>query len=244
MGPGKLRLQRRQHRLGGSAAFDANNPAWTSGLLRGVMACNDQTMDLAGIRDGTSSTIMAGEVRAGVNNTDLRGVWAMGVAGASILAGYGSVSETGTICGGTADANGPNACGSGGESDDIFGFQDTAGDAALDCMDVVSATSSSGSGGVATVRSLHPNGANVVFADDSVHFISNSVETSGLRGALDNNLPVWDRLICSSDRHAVDASDLLVRRSQWSTWAPGASADSGSRATGDGTPRPLRGGRK
>jgi prepilin-type processing-associated H-X9-DG protein len=59
------------------------------------------------------------------------------------------------------------------------------------------------------VRSLHPNGANVVFADNSVHFVSNSIETSGLLGSSDPGFwPVWDRLICSSDRHAVDAGKL------------------------------------
>jgi prepilin-type processing-associated H-X9-DG protein len=61
----------------------------------------------------------------------------------------------------------------------------------------------------ATVRSLHPNGVNVVFADNSVHFIPNSVETSGVWGDANPGFwPVWDRLICSGDRHPVDLSKI------------------------------------
>jgi prepilin-type processing-associated H-X9-DG protein len=61
----------------------------------------------------------------------------------------------------------------------------------------------------ATVRSLHPNGANVVFADNSVHFIQNSIETSGEDGDAGATFwPVWDRLICSGDRYPVDLSKI------------------------------------
>jgi prepilin-type processing-associated H-X9-DG protein len=129
---------------------------------------------------------------------DRRGIWAMGAAGSSVLAGYGSTSLPG---GGSGYANGPNACAD--QSDDILDFSDPSGEAATECMGAYS------TGGIATSRSLHPNGVNVVFADDSVHFITNAVETSGLNGTLDTlNLAVWDRLICSSDKHPVDATGL------------------------------------
>lgn len=196
-------------RLAGPMAVDSANPAWGSNLLRGVMACNDQTMDSAGVRDGTSNTILAGEIRAGINTSDRRGVWAMGMAGASILAGFGSSFDNGTVIGGSGTANGPNVCSQAPNgSDDIYMFTNVAGNAEQECM-----FADSQHGGIATVRSLHPNGANVVFGDNSVHFISNAVETSGWGGSFNTGnqndfWPVWDRLICSSDKHAIDFSKL------------------------------------
>ena len=173
---------------------DANSAQWRDNLRRGVMAVNDATMDLAGmIKDGTSTTILAGEIRAGLTDKDRRGVWAMGMAGSSIACAHGS----------WGDANGPNAWNR--WADDIKGGdQVKLGPAAADqCME---AWGKSGSR-QATFRSLHPNGCNVVFADNSVHFISNTIETSGPWGDPGPDFwPVWDRLICSADRHPVDAT--------------------------------------
>jgi prepilin-type processing-associated H-X9-DG protein len=166
---------------------------WNENLRRGVMAVNDATMDLAGIQDGTSTTILAGEIRAGLTDKDRRGVWAMGMAGSSIVCAHGS----------WGDDNGPNACYR--WADDIKGGdQVKLGTAAEDqCMD---AWGKSGSR-QATFRSLHRDGCNVVFADCSVHFVSDAIETSGPWGDPGPDFwPVWDRLICSSDRHPVDAA--------------------------------------
>jgi prepilin-type N-terminal cleavage/methylation domain-containing protein len=191
-------------RLGGAAAVDGSNPAWRNNLLRGIMGCNDQLMDLAGIADGTSNTIIVGEIRAGINTQDRRGTWAMGMAGASVLAGYGSAYTVPPSLGGSGTANGPNVCNA--QSDEIHLFTDLSGQAIQDCMDALNI------GGIATVRSLHPNGASVVFADNSVHFLSNSIETSGLGGSFDPGFwPVWDRLICSGDKHPVDSSKINLQ---------------------------------
>jgi len=178
---------------GGGGVWDANSPQWRNNLLRGVIAVNDATMDLAGLtKDGTSNTIIAGEVRAGVSADDRRGVWAMGGAGSSIVAGYGS----------GADDNGPNTCNT--YADDILGGPRGDQSVIQDCMDTWDGATQQ-----ATVRSLHPNGVNVVFADNSVHFIPNSIETSGQGGSADPGFwPVWDRLICSGDRHPVDLSKI------------------------------------
>jgi prepilin-type N-terminal cleavage/methylation domain-containing protein/prepilin-type processing-associated H-X9-DG protein len=193
--------------LGGPQAVDASNPAWANRYLRGIMACNDQLMDLAGITDGTSNTILAGEIRAGIGPQDRRGVWAMGAAGASILAGYGGLYQNAPVMGGSGNANGPKSCGINGDSDDIANWVDPSGQAAAECMGVLFV-----SGGIATVRSLHPNGSNVVFADNSVHFLSDAIETTGLGGLeYQPNAPpwaVWDRLICSGDGQQVDSSKL------------------------------------
>jgi len=170
---------------------------WLDNQRRGIMAVNDCTMDLAGIRDGTAQTILAGEVRAGVDDKDRRGAWAMGMAGSSIACAHGS----------WGDDNGPNACNR--WADDIKGGdQVKVGPAAEDrCMDPWGKSGSR----QATFRSLHPGGCNVVFADGSVHLISDAIETSGPWGDASTGFwPTWDRLICSSDRHAVDAVRIEV----------------------------------
>jgi len=173
---------------------DAHSAQWRDNLRRGMMAVNDATMDLAGVtRDGTSFTILAGEIRAGLTDKDRRGVWAMGMAGSSIACAHGS----------WGDDNGPNACFRWG--DDIKGGDqvELGGSSEDQCMD---AWGRSGSR-QATFRSLHPNGCNVVFADARVEFINNSIETSGPWGDPGPDFrPVWDRLICSGDRHPVDLS--------------------------------------
>src|SRR5204863_4688028 len=66
----------------------------------GVMGPNI-TRSLKQITDGTSKTIMVGEIRAGITELDGRGVWALGMAGASIVCHYGSTAS---------DDNGPNVC--------------------------------------------------------------------------------------------------------------------------------------
>jgi len=46
------------------------------------------TLPNISVEDGTSNTILFNEVRAGINNQDRRGCWAMGVGGASITAAH------------------------------------------------------------------------------------------------------------------------------------------------------------
>ncbi|MBI82642.1 MAG: hypothetical protein CMJ81_05560 [Planctomycetaceae bacterium] len=173
------------------ATWGAESPGWKNDQLRGVMGPN-VSLAIKSIRDGTSSTILAGEVRVGVNIYDRRGVWAMGTAGASCLFAYGF----------HADSNGPNACND--HADDIYGCcylqQVTPGLETLrrECM-----TCHCGSlNAQATVRSFHQDGAFVVFADGSVHFISDFIDCSGGPDA------VWSRLISSSDGFHADTTRL------------------------------------
>ena len=182
--------------IGKDGVTGANSAQWKDNLRRGVMAVNDATMDLAGMtRDGTSFTILAGEVRTGLTDKDRRGVWAMGMAGSSMACAHGS----------GGDANGPNACYR--WADDIKGGdQVRLGPTAEDqCMEPWGKSGSR----QATFRSLHPGGCNVVFGDNSVHFISDAIETSGPWGDANPGFwPLWDRLICSADRHPVDLAKV------------------------------------
>ncbi|MGQ9575705.1 MAG: DUF1559 domain-containing protein [Thermoguttaceae bacterium] len=162
--------------------LDANSPRWRRTDYRGVMGPNSAVIDLAGITDGTSNTILLGEVRAGVKPNDRRGVWALGAVGASVAARHGS----------DGDDKGPNACNP--NADDIWGA-DLGGwppNVYEDCMHAWPGRSSQ-----ATYRSLHPGGVNVAYADQSVHFIMNSIDSAAWPST-------WDRLICSADGFPVE----------------------------------------
>jgi prepilin-type processing-associated H-X9-DG protein len=168
-----------------------NNNGWKDPCQRGVMGPN-VAVALKRIADGTSKTIMLGEIRSGPTPQDGRGVWALGHAGASLVARYGS----------GGDANGPNYCDV--HSDDVYSdicatatgkcsFSGAQPVAQAECMGC------SGGGGFdqATVRSKHPGGSHVAMADGSVQYINDDIETSGCYGAC---CTTWDYMIASADQ--------------------------------------------
>jgi len=167
------------HRMTG-----ADSVGWKDDCSRGLMGPN-ASVALRRITDGTSKTILVGEIRAGLSEKDARGVWAMGHAGASLLAGYGSAG----------DDNGPNACAPGTKKpDDVYSdvcSQQFAIDQCMSC--------DPGYFAQATTRSTHTGGVFVAMCDGSVTFISDDIETSGEFGAC---CSPWDRLISSSDSEA------------------------------------------
>ncbi len=164
---------------------------WRDPCRRGVMGPN-ASVTLKRIIDGTSKTIMLGEIRAGITENDARGVWAMGHAGASLLAMYGSGS----------DDDGPNYCDV--HADDVYadicatagGLCNTAGavpGTQAECMgcyggDVFDQQ---------TVRSTHAGGAFLGMADGSVQWISDDIETTGCFGSC---CTAWDYMILSADQ--------------------------------------------
>jgi prepilin-type N-terminal cleavage/methylation domain-containing protein/prepilin-type processing-associated H-X9-DG protein len=114
-----------------------------------------QSMALQRIQDGTSNTILLGEIRAPSVASDPRGVWAMGLPGSSIVAGYA-----------VGDDKSPNASNSG--ADDVFKCSDTWNRDGMGCW--ASCTSNQ-----ATIRSKHPGGVNVALGDGSVRFLRDSI---------------------------------------------------------------------
>lgn len=118
----------------------------------GVMSANF-SVTVAGITDGASNTVMVDEIRVGTKETDIRGTWAMGQCGASIIAGSGR-----------NDSPGPNR-GSSGYDDVWNGFDDPTngmGAYVLNSQQL-------------TMKSLHPGGVHALFADGSVRFVKNAI---------------------------------------------------------------------
>ncbi len=175
--------------------FGRRSEGWSgkdAGCFRGVMGPN-VAVKLSQIIDGTSKTMMLGEIRAGLTEQDARGVWALGHAGASLLAMHGS----------GGDANGPNFCTA--SSDDVYAdlVASTGGGltcnnagahpvAHIECMSVNGGTAFM----QATSRSKHPGGVHIAMVDGSVQFISEDVETSGCYGEC---CTVWDQMLLSAD---------------------------------------------
>jgi prepilin-type N-terminal cleavage/methylation domain-containing protein len=125
-------------------------------------------------RDGGTGTIMIDEIRIGPRETDRRGTWAMGLPGASLVAGPGR-NDTPT----------PNATITNG--DDIqSGFSDPADN--MGCFT---------GGGVynwqANARSLHVAGLNAGFADGSVRYVSNAT-----------NQLIWYQLHATNDNQPLE----------------------------------------
>jgi prepilin-type N-terminal cleavage/methylation domain-containing protein/prepilin-type processing-associated H-X9-DG protein len=168
---------------------------------RGVMGPN-VAVSLRQITDGTSKTIMLGEIRAGISPQDGRGCWALGHAGASLIARYG----------GGSDSDGPNA--DFANSDDVYcvGCGD-AGGAGSTCgprtNGATIAEKMSAQEGVgfdaATIRSRHPGGAHVAYSDGSVDFINDDIETTGCYNLSAPCCTAWDYMILSTDEGRLGA---------------------------------------
>jgi prepilin-type N-terminal cleavage/methylation domain-containing protein/prepilin-type processing-associated H-X9-DG protein len=195
------------HAKDGNIAWSSKNlePAyyWTEWTwTRGVMGGNT-SLSIKQIEDGTSNTVMIAELRAGLSVSDRRGIWAMGMAGASSIWAHA-----------TDDCIGPNSCELG--ADNIFGgtrVVSEVGEPAMwaNCMGI-------GGGGTgsnqAAPRSLHAGGLNVAFVDGSVAFITENVEThhGTFNIAYDSDgfldFGAWEKIMSSADGGTFDRNSL------------------------------------
>ncbi len=174
---------------------------WASSKVKGTMGYRN-SVRISDIKDGTSSTILCGEILSGAATNDPRGTWMLGGAGPSAIAACGSVLGT---------DKGPNAIADG---DQIEG-----------CSSILSASElaemkmpcQSGSGGnnQATFRSMHSGGVNVAFADGSTHWITDNIDvgTQKIGETLstinsNQNLSLWDCLLLSSDGKSISLDNL------------------------------------
>jgi prepilin-type N-terminal cleavage/methylation domain-containing protein len=134
----------------GGVNYQGQGPMWF--VSRGPFKCQG----IQQITDGSSNTIMVGEIRAGMVATDPRGVWALGHVGSSSIAGYAQGDDA-TI----------NAMNSG--ADDVQGCTDNP-QQGLGCWASCPSQQQ-------TLRSLHPGGALSAMGDGSVRFLRNSLST-------------------------------------------------------------------
>jgi len=184
--------------LGFMAISQASPPAvgsgWSSTALRGVMGAN-VAVSIAQINDGTSNTVLLGEIRAGITAYDPRGTWAMS-GSPSALWSHGSAG----------DANGPN-CAYPNSDDMVSG-------AALRNAYTAEALQNEGLP-VAYVdypnwqqgtRSTHAGGVNAALADGSVRWVDDYVDVNGSVYTTPPVLSLWDRLNASADGLPIDSS--------------------------------------
>lgn len=175
-------------------AVDEKSPVnrWKKPISRGVMGVNEG-LKISQISDGTSQTILIGEIRAGTSTFDPRGSWAMGGAGFSSLWGHASDND-----------NGPNSCIPGGDGifgcgriKGAFGGEENLVSECMPCDDVA------GQGGV---RSLHMGGVYIGFVDGSVHFINDFIDKGTMWTPDPEEYRTWQRLCASGDGQIVDKS--------------------------------------
>lgn len=179
--------------LGGAeSAALPRSVGWNDHRTRGVMGANS-SVSIEKMKDGSSNTILAAEIRAGVVDFDPRGVWAMSGGCPSALWAHGFLG----------DANGPNAPMM--EADDTLACDDirsrVGGAAALQRMGMPCSSGSRANYQQAP-RSLHSGGVYTVFADGHVKWITDHIELSSST----SYLSVWDRLNASSDGLPISAA--------------------------------------
>jgi prepilin-type N-terminal cleavage/methylation domain-containing protein/prepilin-type processing-associated H-X9-DG protein len=158
---------------------------------RGVMGPNI-AVALKRVADGTSKSIMLAEIRAGITENDGRGVWAIGHAGASLVAMYGS----------GGDDQGPNQPDY--RADDVISDVCTTASGLCNtsvppnaATQVENMNCSVGGYDQATARSKHPGGVHVAMVDGSVQFVNDDIESSGCPGTC---CTAWDYMITSADQ--------------------------------------------
>jgi hypothetical protein len=170
---------------------------WLSTLTGGVMGAN-VARSISEITDGTSQTILLGELRVGLAEVDRRGVWALGGPGASSFWMHGS-----------DDAIGPNSCY--WSSDNLRNPQEIIQAVGLEklrreCMTVCASCPSDTQ---AAPRSVHEGGAYFCMADSSVRFISETIEAAtAWQISREEHLATWQRLNAARDGQVIDAGKM------------------------------------
>ena len=153
---------------------------------------------LAANTDGTSNTAYFAEMRSGLATIDVRGTWALGMAGASLCCETRPYNPTPNCLNWAGPP--PNSDDGGDELQTCFFTWQrfpNLGAAGMPCNTSMGNTNGqnnglNNSGGQA--RSLHPGGVNVCLGDGSVRFIKNSIANM-----------TWFSLIVSDDTWIVSS---------------------------------------
>jgi len=193
---------------GGNGQY-GTNATWNNPVAGGVMGVH-RARDVSSIHDGSSFTMLIGEIRIGLTSFDQRGVWALGSPGASSLWGHGAVDQ-----GTQNNPRGVNACIPNADIILDCSQYSTADDEQYLNDECMSCNTNDNRNLYSIVRSQHPGGANVAFCDAAVRFVSESIDSNPLlptntlrpRDYL-NSLALWQRIIAANDRLPVSLDVL------------------------------------
>ena len=180
------------------AAAQPDGPYWQQ--YPGVMGGNTARKH-SQITDGTSKTVLLGEIRAGVTELDMRGVWALPMSSSGMWAHGGFPF---------GDAAGPNPTTEG--SDDMATCSEVVnavgGEQALIRLGMPCAHPWRVPGTMnwqQAARSMHVGGIYACMVDGSVRWITEFVQALPSTAS---NLSVWDRLMVSADAQSVSVDAL------------------------------------
>jgi prepilin-type N-terminal cleavage/methylation domain-containing protein/prepilin-type processing-associated H-X9-DG protein len=183
-GPGWLNSTKDGADSTGGSTGNPTNPAIGNPVIitagtkgGGLFGVNwgDNLPALTASGDGSSNTIMFNEIRAGLNENDRRGVWAMGVAGSSVTAGHAigdctTPNDTAEFSDDIEDCTLARSTGGFGQSSSRASGM---GDQKMGCSN--DNLPRNWPNWQAQARSLHSGGVNATFGDGSVRFIRDDI---------------------------------------------------------------------
>jgi prepilin-type N-terminal cleavage/methylation domain-containing protein/prepilin-type processing-associated H-X9-DG protein len=145
------------------------NPALSKGPVFFQSSTGNNGTQLTDITDGTSNTIMINELRAGINQLDPRGVWAIGYPGMSITNAGRNYNPTPNN---TLDSPDGQTYGDEMQNCYKFWYYGIGAKIGMGCFP----NSAGDQDNSAMARSAHTGGVNAGFSDGSVRYVSNSID--------------------------------------------------------------------